>query len=58
MTYINGPNKCRLLKLDGDRYAIETKHGNEAVMVRVDAETIRNMARHVEHEEKQNEIDK
>jgi hypothetical protein len=50
MTYTNGYNRVQLLKLSED-YAVSCRHGNSEVTVKVDAETVRNMARHVEHEE-------
>ncbi len=51
MTYTNGCNKVTLYKLSHRDYAISCKHGDVSTAVKVDAETIRNMARCVEHEE-------
>lgn len=50
MTYKNGYSEVKLVTV-ANRYVISNRHGDTEVSVVVDAETIRNMARHVENEE-------
>jgi len=59
MVWENGINQVSLLTLELERdnknnYVIQCCHGDMSTSVCVDAETIRNMAKHIEAEEKKN----